>query len=58
MNMDRKAGRGDQGGVTGSEQSQAHVAEALLRADRRHNFLVRVEADPESGFVTIGNLFT
>ena len=47
VDVDREARRGDQRGVAGAQEGQAHVAEALLRPDGRDDLLVGVERHAE-----------
>ena len=51
-----KLGAGTKRRIARPEEGQAHVAEALLRADRGDDFLVGIEADAETRFVALGDL--
>ena len=56
VDMDRETGRGDERGVAGAEQGQAHVAEPFLRPDRGNDLVVGVEVDAEPGLVPLRDL--
>jgi hypothetical protein len=57
IDVDRKRRCGDDGRVSRTHHRQAHVAEALFRADRGHNFCVRVEPHAVPLPVTGGDFF-
>ena len=56
VDVDGEARCGDQGRVAGTEQGQAHVAEALLGTDRGDDLLIGIEADAEPLLVSDGHL--